>query len=208
MAWQQQLDLPFSFLKQFWKTGKYRKRVFSDTAPQDNNPWESGDKWGEHCGCLSLLPGEFFRGSSDSGNPGGPGVQGGCDIVSLSSPVAVMGVPPKEIAPETSGGSPRAFSWGLVSPWVWGNYSKVGPEGLILEWRTLSFPGHQVGACKKPLHCLRGVARCAPEWRPFSARLAKLSRTVERIELFPSNLTASQNKAQENFHRNRKISGT
>ena len=72
MAWQQQLDLPFSFLKQFWKTGKYRKRVFSDTAPQDNNPWESGDTWGEHCGCLSLLPGEFCRGSSDSGNPGGP----------------------------------------------------------------------------------------------------------------------------------------
>lgn len=134
------------------------------------------------------------------------GVQGGCDIVSLSGPVAVMGVPPRERAPETSRGSPRAFGWGLVSPWVWGNYSRVGPEGLILKWRTLQFPGHQVEHAKE--HYLRGMARCTPEWRPFSSCLAKLSRTVERTELFPSNLTASQNKAQENFHRNRKISST
>ena len=72
MAWQQQLDLPFSFWSNFKRQEKYRKQVFSDTAPQDNDPWKSGEKWGEHGGCLSLLPGEFCVGSSESGNPGGP----------------------------------------------------------------------------------------------------------------------------------------
>ena len=54
---------------------------------------------------------ESFAGAAQTvGTPVDPGVQGGCDIVSLSGPVAAMGMPPKERAPEISGGSPRAFS--------------------------------------------------------------------------------------------------